>query len=77
METCVTLWITSQDGWPSIMYAAYKGHEKVVIALHGFGADVNAKNNVSGMIFEQRSRAMRVCFMSLFLLLYVMHFVCF
>ena len=60
-----------------MILAAQNGHEKVVVALHGLGADVNAKNNESGMIFEHRSRAMRMCFMSFFLLLYVMHFVCF
>jgi hypothetical protein len=33
------------------MLAAENGHETVVVALHGLGADVNAKNNVSlGML---------------------------
>ena len=33
-----------------MMLAAQNGHEAVVVALHGLGADVNAKNNVSRVI---------------------------
>ena len=36
-----------QDGWTSMMASALFGHEAVVVALQGFGADVNAKDNVS------------------------------
>ena len=32
-----------------MMIAANNGHEKVVVALDGLGADVNAKSNVSNL----------------------------
>ncbi len=50
----------TQDGTTSMMMAAKNGHEAVVVTLHGLGADVNAKDNVSRMI-DKTGRELLVC----------------
>ena len=45
-----------------MMVAALNGHEAVVVALHGFGADVNAVDNVSRTLLDRgRESCFCVC----------------
>ena len=60
----LTAW---QYGYTALIYASMKGHEAVCGLLVDKGADIEAKNNVSG----QRDRVLCVCvFVCLFLFWY-------